>query len=172
MKGVEGVIPNARWYLIHSKPRQETLVELNLSQLGVQTFCPRVKARELHKQKGLREEILFPGYLFIKVDMTMEYRKVSYAQGVLNVVKIGVEPAVVEEDIINSIRERINQGLIVLSGLSSLKYGQMVRINTGPFEGFEAIFERELNGTQRVALLLKTVAFQGHMVLDRHCVGL
>jgi transcription antitermination factor NusG len=53
-----------------------------------------------------------------------------------------------------------------------LKSGQIVRIHKGPFNGFEAIFEQELNGSQRVALLMKTVAFHGRMVVDRNCVGL
>jgi transcriptional antiterminator RfaH len=118
------------------------------------------------------KEIIFPGYIFIKVDMTTEYRKVTYTQGVLRVVKFGAAPARVEEEIIESIRERIHKGFVVFQPQSSLKSGQVVRINKGLFCGFEAIFEQDLNRSQRVALLLKTVAFQGHMVINRDCVGL
>ena len=96
----------------------------------------------------------------------------TYAHGVLRVVKFGATPAVVEEEIIDSIRDRAHNGLVVLPQTTSLKSGQIVRINKGPFNGFEAIFEQELNGAQRVALLMKTVAFQGRMVIDRNCVGL
>ncbi len=104
--------------------------------------------------------------------MTTEYRKVTYAHGVLRVVKFGAAPAVVEEEIIDSIRERVHKGFVHLPLSSSLKSGQIVRINKGPFHGFEAMFEQELNGTQRVALLMKTVAFQGRMVIDRKLCGL
>jgi len=104
--------------------------------------------------------------------MTTEYRKVTYAHGVLRVVKFGAAPAVVEEEIIASIQERVHNGLVVLPPPSSLKSGQTVRINKGPFGGFEAIFEQELNGTQRVALLMKAVVFQSRLVIDRNCVGL
>jgi transcriptional antiterminator RfaH len=163
---------DARWYLIHSKARQEDAAELNLRRLGIETFCPRVRELKLTRSKAqVAEEVLFPGYLFIKVDMTTEYRKVTYAHGVLKVVQFGAAPAVVEEGIIDSIRERAPDGFIVLPPPSSLKSGQIVRVNKGPFNGFEAIFEQELNGGQRVALLMKTVAFQGRMVIDRNCVG-
>ena len=162
----------ALWYLIHSKARQEGVAELNLGRLGVETFCPRIRALKLTRSKTQGEEVLFPGYLFIKVDMTTEYRKVTYAHGVQRVVKFGATPAVVEEEIISSIRERVHKGFVVLPPPSSLKSGQVVRIKEGPFCGLEAIFEQELNGSQRVALLMKTVAFQGRMVIDRHCVGL
>jgi len=164
---------NVRWYLIHSKARQEGVAELNLQRLGVETFCPRFRGLKCPRSKGRgEEEVLFPGYLFVKVDITTEYRKVTYAHGVLRVVKFGATPAVVEEAIIASIRERTCNGIVVLTPLSSLKNGQIVRIHKGPFCGFEAIFEKELNGSQRVALLMKTLSFQGRVVVDRNCVGL
>jgi transcriptional antiterminator RfaH len=173
MKEPKDIMSDPNWYLIHSKSRQEDVAELNLRRLGVETFCPRFRKLNLTRSKAQNKgEVLFPGYLFIRVEMTTEYRKVTYAHGVLRVVKFGAAPAVVEEEIIASIRERVHNGLVVLPPPSSLKSGQIVRINKGPFYGFEAIFEQELNGSQRVALLMKTVAFQGRMVVDRNCVGM
>ncbi|MCW5785099.1 MAG: hypothetical protein KIT39_17425 [Nitrospirales bacterium] len=164
---------DARWYLIHSKGRQEGMAELNLRRLGVEIFCPRLRGVKPTPRKTQgKGEVLFPGYFFVRVDMTTEYRKVTYAHGVLRVVKFGAAPAVVEDEIIDSIKERVHNGFVHLSLSSSLKSGQIVYINKGPFLGFEAIFEQELNGTQRVALLMKTVALQGRIVTDRNCVGL
>ncbi|GJL60496.1 MAG: transcription antitermination protein RfaH [Nitrospirales bacterium] len=164
---------DSRWYLIHSKARQEDVAELNLRLLGVETFCPRL--RELKSTRSKSQcggEILFPGYFFVRVNMKTGYRKVTYAHGVLRIVKFGAEPAVVEEEIIDSIRKRVHNGFILPPPLASLESGKIVRIYKGPFLGLEAIFEQTLNGTQRVALLMKTVAFQGRMVLDRDCVVL
>ena len=173
MKEIEYVMSDARWYLIHSKARQENVAELNLRQLGVETFCPRLRELQPTQSKAQgKGEVLFPGYLFIRVDMTAEYRKVTYAHGVLRVVKFGAAPVVVEEEIIDSIRARVRNGFVLPPLSSSLKSGQVVRIHKGPFHGFEAIFEQKLNGTQRVALLMKTVAFQGRMVIDWDCVGM
>ncbi|HBP88875.1 MAG: hypothetical protein KC592_12230 [Nitrospira sp.] len=164
---------DARWYLIHSKNRQEEVAELNLRLLGVETFCPRLRELESTRSKAQKEgEVLFPGYLFIKVDMATHYRKVTYAHGVLRVVKFGTKPAVVEAEIIDSIKERVHNGFVLKSHSAPLESGQIVRINKGPFHGFNAIFEQELNGTQRVALLMKTVAFNGRVVLDRNCLVL
>jgi len=160
------------WYLVHAKARQECVAERNLQRLGVETFCPRFKKRKANRSTSQGEEkgTLFPGYLFVRVDMASEFRKVTYAHGVIRVVKFGAAPAVVEEEIIHSIRAREDHGLIVLSPSFSLKPGQAVLIDKGPFCGFEAIFEQELNGIERVALLLKTVAFPGRIVIDRDCL--
>ena len=160
------------WYLVHVKARKESVAETNLQHLGVETFCPRFKKRKANRSKIQGEEkgILFPGYLFVRVDISTEFRKVAYAHEVLRVVKFGAAPAMVEEEIIHSIRARENNGLVDLSPSSSFKSGQVILITQGPFRGFEAIFEQELNGIERVALLLKTVAYQGRLIIDRDCL--
>ena len=147
---------------------------MNLQHLGVETFCPRFKQIKANRCKTQAEgkEPLFPGYLFVRVDMSMEFRKVTYAPGVLRVVKFGSAPALVEEEIIHSIRAREDNGLVVLSPSSYLKPGQAVLIDRGPFSGFEGIFEQELNGINRVALLMKTMAYQGRVVIDRDCLAM
>ena len=165
---------NINWYLTHVKARQEGMAERNLQHLGVETYCPhfkKIKASRCKKQAEGKGP-LFPGYLFVRVDMSNEFRKVSYAHGVLRVVKFGSAPALVAEEIIHSIRAREDNGLVVLSPSSSLQRGQAVLIAKGPFQGFEALFEQEFNGIQRVALLLKTVAYQGRLVIDRDCLAL
>jgi transcriptional antiterminator RfaH len=161
------------WYLIHAKTRQEATAEMNLQHLGVEAFCPRFMKIKANRCKTQAEGKgpLFPGYLFVRVDMATEFRKVTYAHGVLRVVKFGYAPALVAEEIILSIRAREDHGLVVLSPSSSLKPGQPVLIEKGPFHGFEGIFEQEINGIQRVALLLKTVAYQGRLVIGRDCLA-
>lgn len=166
---------DSRLYLIQSKARQEDVAGVNLRLLGVETFCPRLRVRELKSTRSTAQsegEVLFPGYLFIRVDMKTGYRKVTYAHGVLRIVMLGTAPAVVEEEIIDSIRERVHNGIVFPPPSASLESGQVIFINKGPFHGFEAIFEQELNGTQRIAHLRKTVAFPSRMVIDCDCVVL
>jgi transcriptional antiterminator RfaH len=163
----------SQWYLVHSKARQEDVAEFNLGLLGIETFCPRLRELKYIRNKAQGEgEVLFPGYIFVRVNMKTAYRKVTYAHGVLRVVKFGMGPAVVEEEIIDSIRKRVHNGFVLPPPSASLESGQIVRIHKEPFHGLEAIFEQDLNGTERVALLMKTVTFQVRMLLDRNCVVL
>ncbi len=161
------------WYLIQAKTRQENLAESSIQRLGAETFCPRFQSSKSNRRKNQIDgkRPLFPGYLFVRMDISNEFRKVTHAHGVLRVVKFGSVPVVVEEKIIHSIRARDDNGLVVLSSSSSLKSGQIVHIAQGPFRGFEAIFEQALNGMERVALLLKTVTYQGRIVVDRNCLA-
>ncbi|MDR4495768.1 MAG: transcription termination/antitermination NusG family protein [Nitrospirales bacterium] len=161
------------WYVMQSKVRQERVAECNLQRLGVTTFCPlfaRVKGSrgKLHNVK----EPLFPGYLFVHVNITSEFRKVAYAKGVLRVVMFGAKPAAVGEDIIHSIKSQMKDGYVIVSAQSKpqLNPGQIVRVKSGPFHGFQAIFEQEFSGTQRVALLMKAVGYQGRIIIDRNSI--
>jgi len=162
------------WYLIQTKARQECMAELNLKRLDIEVFNPSFKQnrRNRYKKQVDRKCPLFPGYLFARIDISTEFRKVTYAHGVFGVVKFGTAAAVVGEEVIRSIKARYENGLVVLSPPSSLKPGQVVHIAEGPFRGFEAIFEQALNGLERVALLLRTVGYQGRIVINRDCLAM
>jgi len=159
------------WYLVHSKPRQEVIAEMNLQRWEVETFCPQLRQTKLIRGKKRTAIIpLFPGYLFSRFDFYTEYRKVLYAHGVANVVMFGTIPAKVDEEIVETIRARTHEGFVQLSPPSFIS-GQTVQIQEGPLKGLLAVFERELTGTQRVALLLKNVSYNARVVIDREWVS-
>jgi len=159
------------WYLVRSKPRQENIAEMNLHRWDVETFCPQLKqTKRIRGKKRTVITPLFPGYLFSRFDLSTDYRKVAYAHGVLDVVMFGTIPAKVDAETIEAVRARMHEGFVSLSS-SKLIPGQTVQIQEGPFEGLLAVFERELTGTQRVALLLKNVSYNARVVIEREWVS-
>ncbi len=159
------------WYLVRSKPRQEGIAESNLHRLGVESFCPKLKQAKLSRGKKRTVIVpLFPGYLFSRFNFCTEYRKVAYAHGVLDVVMFGEYPARVDEEIVETIRARMHEGFVTYSP-RSFQSGQTVQIQEGPFKGLLAVFERELTGTQRVALLLKSVSYNARVIIERESIS-
>lgn len=159
------------WYLLRSKIRQEDMAESNLQRLGVESFCPHLKQTKLSRGKKRSVIIpLFPGYLFSKFDLNADYRKVVYAHGVADVVRFGETPARVDEEIIETIQARMLEGFITFSSPSYIS-GQTVQIQEGPFKGFSAVFERELTGTQRVALLLNSMSNNSRLIIERSWIS-
>ena len=63
----------------------------------------------------------------------------------------------------------MQDGLVVLE-TQSFKSGDRVLIHDGPFDGFQAIFKKELTGTERVVLLLQAVSYQARVLIDRNFV--
>ncbi|MFQ5560909.1 MAG: hypothetical protein ACE5FU_10040, partial [Nitrospinota bacterium] len=112
---------------------------------------------------------LFPGYLFSQFSINTHYRAVHYAQGVRGVVAFGDVPAEMDEESIIFIKSRIINDFVDMDQLH-FSHGQTVRICEGPFQGLEAIFEREITSQQRVVLLLNALAQKTPVVVDREYV--
>ena len=71
-------------------------------------------------------------------------------------VSFGGEPSPVPDNLVHAIRQRVDE--ITKAGgevFDALHKGDVVRINYGPFEGYEAIFDIRLPGTERVRVLLQ-----------------
>jgi len=154
------------WYVLHVKPRREEIAILNLQRLGVEVFCPLIKnSKATYRGRQTVSQPFFPGYIFCKFDMRLQYRMVNYAPGVVGVVRFGSTLACVEEEIIEEIKVRTKNGLVTLNP-SSITMGQVVRIQEGPLKGFEAVFESYLKDSDRVSLLLRNLSYQTRVIMD------
>ena len=153
------------WYVVRTKPYQEYVAESNLSQAGIEILCPRIRERKmLRRRMQAVVTPLFPGYIFARFFLAQS-RRVMYASGVRNLVSFGPSPAVIDGDIIDGLRERLQAGIVELT-VPSFSRGDIVRIKEGPLCGLEAVFEKEMVAQQRAMLLMKTLACQVRIILD------
>ena len=149
---------NLKWYLVKTKPRNETKVFTRLVEAGYESLFPRVWKKSRRKESpDIRP--LFPSYLFVRFALE-QLRTVRYTRGVAKVVSFGPEPQEVDDDIISAVRERMDEGGIVtlVQRPANWKPGDKIRIGEGPFAGLEAIFLEELPDRDRVVLLLEAVS--------------
>ncbi len=153
------------WHLVYTKPRNEDVVSYRFNDAAMEVFNPKIRERRVIRRK-LQTIItpLFPCYIFVKFDMEENYRLVKYTRGVRRIVGCGNAPQAVPEDIISSIKERMEEGVINLSPVE-FKAGEDVVVKDGPFRGLQAIFEREMKETERVSILLKEI--NARVVVDR-----
>ncbi len=153
------------WYTVHTKPNQERQAEQSLQRLGVETFYPRVKQNKVIRRKEQTViGSLFPRYFFAKLDLQTHYRAATYARGVKNLVAFGSLPVAVDEEIIEGIRARLQDGFLAIP-TPSFTPGEVVRIHAGPLQGLEAVFQREMTDQQRAVLLLRTLSYQARVVV-------
>jgi transcriptional antiterminator RfaH len=99
----------------------------------------------------------FPGYLFVHVDLEkLGISPLKWMPHTLGLVTFGDEPATVPDHLIHALENRIKE--INEAGgelLDSLTQGDRVWIHSGPFSGYEAIFDHRLPGKDRVRVLLQ-----------------
>lgn len=153
------------WYAIYTKPGCEARVSSRLYGSGFRVLNPLLKERKLYRRK-LREVVspLFPCYIFAELDLQAHYRLVKYTRGVRQIVGNEAAPQPVPGQIIDSILSRMENGLISVRR-EEFSPGECVSIKGGAFEGFEALFEREMGSSERVSILLK--ALNARITLDR-----
>jgi transcriptional antiterminator RfaH len=162
--------PGIRWYALQTKPNKEKEVEKRLTDLQVEVFLPWMRTR---RRIGSRFHWvlapLFPGYLFCRLDLMASGKAARYAPGVKDFLKFGNQIAEVGVEIVTSLRERCPNGVAQIEPLSA-NPGDTVKINEGPFSGLQAIFEKKMKGSERVAVLLDILGRQTRLVLPTETI--
>lgn len=145
------------WYIVYTKPRSEDIVSQKFGDCGFEVLNPKFRERKYFRRR-LQEVTthLFPCYIFVRFDLMRDYRLVKYTRGVRRVVGTENIPTAVPNDIIDSIRCRMEDGVVSVSP-RRFEQGEEVLIKAGAFEGLNAVFEKDLKGTERVSILLKTI---------------
>ncbi len=147
------------WYTLHSQPHKEDLLWQQVLAQGFETFYPRLKVQTVNP-RARKIRPYFPGYMFVRVDIEAvglsTFQWMPYGTGL---VCFGGEPATVPDALINALRRKISD--IAEAGgelFAEVKHGDAVIIQSGPFEGYEAIFDTRLPGSERVRVLLKMLS--------------
>jgi transcriptional antiterminator RfaH len=149
------------WYAIRTKPRQEERAVENLMSWGIPTLAPRLEVNN-----GRRDSQLFPGYIFARLDGLKMLRDIRFTRGVAYVVSFGGVPAPIGDELIGEIYSRIDENGVIRAK-ATLNPGDKVVIRSGLLRNFLGVFERELPGTERVQILLRSVAYNAHVQVSR-----
>lgn len=153
------------WYALHVKPHKERIVTEHLLANQIETFYPFVNVQPQNPRAAKRRPF-FPGYLFVRVDLEqLGQNALRWTPGVHGLVQFGDNPAIVPERFIQELKKRLiqiqAQGSLPPDGI---KQGERVRIIHGPLAGYEAIFDRQLDGQERVRVLLAFLSQHPHPV--------
>ncbi len=161
-----------KWYLIHSKPRQESVARTQLERQGYQIYLPLIRTprRRLGK-RTIRVEPMFPRYLFIRLDTINDnWAPIRSTVGVSNIVRFGTEPAPVPDELVDTIRARDDRSGIQDLPLHEFQPGQVVRIEEGPLMGYEGIFVAP-SSRERVVVLLDIVGKSARTQIEIEKLG-
>jgi transcriptional antiterminator RfaH len=143
------------WYALYTKPKKEYQVDALLRGRGIETYLPTVR-RKVRRRDRPDRVIYFPCYVFALLDFAVvPHSSIAWMPGIRRIVSFGDRPAVVADEIVEYIRQRLEDREIV--GYRRLRQGDRVRIRSGPLRDLEAVFDQPLSAADRVRILLDVV---------------
>jgi transcriptional antiterminator RfaH len=147
------------WYIVYTKPRQEKCALDNLQRQGYQCYLPIISSEKLCQ--GLLKvagEPLFPRYLFIQLghgDSAKSWAPIRSTKGVSHLVCFGIEPARVDESLIELIRTQ--EALVLTEPVRLFRPGERVLLTESPFAGIEGVYQMA-SGERRVMVLIEILS--------------
>ena len=144
------------WYCVRTKPKKERMAAANVeSMCGMEVFCPQIRFR----RKTVRgpvwfQEAMFPGYIFVRFDMSEMKRMVSHAPGVLHIPVFGGRYVPVPDDVLASLKSEMSEDGTVDAGMP-LHVGDETTIMEGSMRGLKVKVIKVMPAEDRVAVLLE-----------------
>jgi transcriptional antiterminator RfaH len=137
------------WAVLRTQTHNELMAARSVEARGVEAYIPL-----LSKPHAERPALLFPGYLFARVDAASDdLLRIRSAPGVAYVLPHGGTPTLLAEGVVDLIRKRLADPSA--AAVRALRSGDRVTVINGPFRWMEAVFDRRLNAAGRVRILLE-----------------
>ena len=157
---------NATWYLIQTKPRQEARAEEHLLRQQFECYRPVQAQPAASKSRRVVDEALFPGYLFLRMDLSNSWYPIRSTRGVSRVVSFGGMPCPVPDALIEQIQRRLH--VAAQPAQLSFSHGERVLVKAGDSD-LQAIFLSN-DGEERAVILLNLMQREQRVVLPRSAI--
>jgi len=148
------------WYALYTRSRHEKTVSEQLGQRSVDHFLPLYESIRKWKNGRFKVQLpLFPGYLFVHMDLK-DRLPVLQVPGVVSLVGFNGVPAPLPQADIETIRHALSKG-VQAQPHRYLKVGSRVRIKGGALEGMQGILLRkkgQLRVVVSVDLIMRSIA--------------
>jgi len=148
-----------KWYVIHTRPRQEERALENLTRQGYKAWMPWLEVEKLRGGRITKViEPMFSRYLFIQLDqVTTNWGPIRSTLGVSKLVTFGNQAASISNEFVEMLQRTPLQ-----DSKHILKQGDEVEIMQGPLKGVKGIFDQH-DGELRAMILIELIN-QSHKV--------
>jgi transcriptional antiterminator RfaH len=150
------------WYLLQIKTQQHSRAQENLQNQGFEFYLPMHTVKKIYRRQYIsRDEPLFPGYIFVRLDNFSDWRGLQSTKGVTRVVSFNGRPQPVADELIAGLKQRFqSQG-----PQDTYKPGDKVVITDGCFKHIEAIV-KAVTPDERIIVLLTLLNSQRAITMD------
>ena len=150
-----------RWYsvsvLSNFEKKIAEQIRTSVAEVGLQdqieeVLVPTEEVLEVRRGKKVTAERRFmPGYVLVRMEMSDQgYHLINSINRVTGFLGPQGRPMPMRDAEVNAILNRVQEGEEAPRTLISFEVGERVKVNDGPFEGFEALVEGVDEENQRL----------------------
>lgn len=155
-----------RWWVLHTKPRNEKALALDLSRRGIAHYLPLVRLKRKHGRRVVRIELpLFPGYLFLCGNIDDRYDALT-THRIANVLEVpdqdGLQWSLSQVDRMLSSEQQVDV-------YPAIRCGRRCRIKGGSLAGLEGVVLRRRN-VWRVCVVIDVLGQSAEVEIDASLV--
>ena len=161
-----------RWYVASTHSRAESRALWHLRNQGYRGYLPSYRKRRTHARRTeLVRAPLFPGYIFIAVDIAeTSWHPIRSTMGIRHLICHGNAPVPVPKGVVEDIMAREDKdGIVSAPSLPPFANDEPVKVTAGPFLGQVGLFEC-VSDDQRIVILLEMLGRQIRVPLPLHSV--
>lgn len=129
------------WHILYVRSRWERKVYESLKEISIETFLPEIKTiKQWSDRKKTILKPLFPSYVFVNTNSSLEFFKALSVNGVCSCIRFGKEYARVSEKEIDQVKLLVKDNSITdieVNSENRPKVGEVRKIVHGPLSGFE-----------------------------------
>lgn len=142
-----------KWYVVYTKPKWEKRATEQLTQFGVNCYCPLIKKVKQRSDRKIKVEVpLFSNYMFVQL-AEKDRNMVFQSPGVVRYLFWLGKHAIVKDKEIETIKEWLKYG-DTAKEISVMQYqiGDKIKLNSGPFCEQNAVV-KDITKTHYVLIL-------------------
>lgn len=127
-----------RWFVLHTRARQEKAVAHYLAQRGIEHFLPLSQQVRYYGRRKLRVELpVFPGYVFLRGSAEQAY-EADRTRRLAQIIRVQDQQRLAWE--LANIRLALDREA-VLEPYPHLKAGIRAEVRAGPMKGLQGVVE-------------------------------
>lgn len=153
------------WYVLYVKHHHEKKVFEGLNDLSIKAFLPttHVQSKRVDRKKVI-EKLLFPSYVFVKINSSLDFYKTLSVKGACAYIRFGLEYAKISDAEIKNIEillqnNRISE--VETASEENFKVGDFKSISYGPLAGLEC---QILNNSNNNKVIVRIDSLQKNII--------
>ena len=161
-----------QWFVVQTKPKQESLAEVNLGRQGYETYYPRLIQKRRYRGRWKKIiDPLFPRYLFVSLEKGRDdFSPIRSTLGVTGLIRFGGKPSALLPGLIEAIRNREEDELGMHVNRTLWQPDDEVEIVEGAFAGLKGLFLAECS-EERVVILLNMLGRAQEIVVAQDIIA-